>query len=141
TVLPGTTERLLIPALEEGAGRKVDASLKIAVNPEFMREGSALSDFEKPPMTLAGCDDSETAALLRSLYAGVQAPFVETTVKTAEMVKYVSNCFHALKVCFANEIGDTCTAFGIEAQEVMRIFRMDRKLNISETYIRPGFAF
>jgi GDP-mannose 6-dehydrogenase len=141
TVLPGTTERLLIPALEEGAGRKLGASLKIAVNPEFMREGSALIDFEKPPMTLVGCDDSETASLLRSLYAGVEAPFVETSIKTAEMVKYVSNCFHALKVCFANEIGDMSTAFGIDAQEVMRIFRMDHKLNISETYLRPGFAF
>jgi len=141
TVLPGTTERLLIPALEAGTNRKLGASLRVAVNPEFLREGSALNDFEKPPLTLVGCDDSETASLLRSLYAGLQAPFVETTVKTAEMVKYVSNCFHALKVCFANEIGDLCTAFGIEAQEVMRIFRMDRKLNISETYLRPGFAF
>jgi GDP-mannose 6-dehydrogenase len=91
TVLPGTTERLLIPALEEGAARKLDASLKIAVNPEFMREGSALIDFEKPPMTLVGCDDPETGSLLRSLYAGVQAPCVETSVKTAEVVKYVAN--------------------------------------------------
>jgi GDP-mannose 6-dehydrogenase len=141
TVLPGTTERLLLPALETGAGVKLDAFLKVAVNPEFMREGSALNDFAKPPLTLVGCDDPETASVLRLLYAGVQAPFVETTVKTAEMVKYVSNCFHALKVCFANEIGDLCAAFGIDAQEVMRLFRMDRKLNISETYLRPGFAF
>jgi len=139
TVLPGTTERCLVPALLAGAGAR--AVMRVAVNPEFMREGSSLADFARPPFTLVGCGDSDTASLLRLLYEGVDAPFVHTTVRTAEMVKYASNAFHALKVCFANEIGDVCAALGADAQEVMRVFRMDRKLNVSETYLRPGFAF
>src|SRR3989454_3864955 len=141
TVLPGTTERVLVPALLAGAGRELGFNLRVAVNPEFMREGSSLRDFAHPPFTLVGCDDSETASLLRSLYAGVDAPVVHTEVRTAEMVKYVANAFHALKVCFANEIGDVCAALGVDAQEVIRIFLMDRKLNVSEAYLRPGFAF
>src|SRR2546427_6882482 len=141
TVLPGTTERVFIPALRGGASGKLRCPLRIAVNPEFMREGSSLRDFAHPPLTLVGCDDPETATILRSLYAGVDAPFVHTTVRTAEMVKYVSNAFHAIKVCFANEIGDACAAFAVDAREVTRIFLMDRKLNVSEAYLRPGFAF
>ena len=140
TVLPGTTEQVFLPALLNSAGRGLDASLRVAVNPEFMREGSALKDFAQPPLTLAGTDD-ETAKQLRKLYAGVESAFVQTTVRTAEMLKYVSNTFHALKIAFANEIGDVCAAFGVDPQELMRIFMMDRKLNISEMYLRPGFAF
>lgn len=141
TVLPGTTERILLPALRAGAQHDVESDVRVAVNPEFMREGSALQDFAAPPFTLVGCDDPGTESLLRSLYGEVKAPFVHTTVRTAELVKYVSNAFHALKVCFANEIGDVCAALGADAQEVMRIFLMDRKLNISDAYLRPGFAF
>ena len=141
TVLPGTTERLLRPALLGGAGPQAGARLRIAVNPEFMREGSSLQDFVTPPLTLVGCEDVETAGKLQALYADVRAPFVHTRVATAEMAKYVSNAFHALKVCFANEIGDVCSALGVDAQEVMRVFLMDRKLNVSEAYLRPGFAF
>lgn len=139
TVLPGTTERCLVPALLAGAGGR--AGLRVAVNPEFMREGSSLSDFARPPFTLVGCDDPATASLLRLLYAGVEAPFVHTTIPTAEMVKYAANAFHALKVCFANEVADACAALGADAHEVMRVFLMDRKLNVSEAYLRPGFAF
>src|SRR3989441_1875417 len=141
TVLPGTTERVLVPAFQSGAGRDLGPTLRVAVNPEFMREGSALQDFAGPPLTVVGCGDPGTAAVLRSLYATVEAPFVHTAVRTAEMVKYVSNAFHALKVCFANEIGDVCAALGADAQEAMRLFLMDRKLNVSEAYLRPGFAF
>ena len=141
TVLPGTTDGVLIPALVQGAGRPFDGTVRVAVNPEFMREGSSLHDFAEPPFVLVGCGDPETAALVRSLYQGVQAPFVHTAVRTAEMVKYVSNAFHALKVCFANEIGDVCAAAGADPQDVMRIFLTDRKLNVSDAYLRPGFAF
>lgn len=141
TVLPGTVEGVLIPALLAGAGGKFRTAPRVAVNPEFMREGSALRDFARPPFILVGCDESETAALVRELYATVDAPVVHTEVTNAEMVKYVSNAFHALKVCFANEVGDICKALGADAQEVMRIFRMDRELNVSEAYLRPGFAF
>jgi GDP-mannose 6-dehydrogenase len=111
------------------------------VNPEFMREGSSLRDFARPPFTLVGCDDPATASIVRGLYADVEAPFVHVSVRTAETVKYVSNAFHALKVCFANEVGDVSEALGADAQEVMRVLAMDRKLSISEAYLRPGFAF
>jgi GDP-mannose 6-dehydrogenase len=141
TVLPGVTEGVLVPAVLSGAGLAYRPRLRVAVNPEFMREGSALRDFAAPPFTLVGCEDRETAALLRSVYAAVDAPFVQAAVRTAEMVKYAANAFHALKVCFANEIGDLSEALGVDAQEVMRVFLMDRKLNVSEAYLRPGFAF
>jgi GDP-mannose 6-dehydrogenase len=137
TVLPGTTEQVLAPALRKGGA----PGLRIAVNPEFLREGSALRDFSRPPLTLVGCEDPSAAVQLRTLYAGIEAQFVETTIKTAEMMKYVSNSWHALKICFANEIGNVCSAYGVDAHEVMRIFMMDKKLNISEAYLRPGFAF
>jgi len=141
TVLPGTTEAVVAPALRGSAGADAACQVGIVVNPEFMREGSSLHDFATPPFTLVGSDDAETASPVRLLYSDVQAPFVRTTVRNAEMVKYVANTFHALKICFANEIGDVCASRGADAQEVMRIFRMDRKLNISEAYLRPGFAF
>lgn len=141
TVLPGTTEKMLIPALRAGAGKALKAKLRVAFNPEFMREGSSLADFARPPFSVVGCEEPETFSLLGSLYAGVEAPLIHTSVRTAEMVKYVSNAFHALKICFANEVGDMCASLGVEAHEVMRLFAMDRKLNVSEAYLRPGFAF
>ncbi len=141
TVLPGTTDSLIVPALLAGGGLRFSSSLRVLVNPEFMREGSSLADFARPPLTLVGSPDPVAASLLRSLYAEVEAPFVTTSVRTAETVKYVANAFHALKVCFANEIGDVCAALGADGQEVMRIFALDRKLSISEAYLRPGFAF
>jgi GDP-mannose 6-dehydrogenase len=140
TVLPGTTEAVVVPVLasRRGVGGPV---VRVAVNPEFMREGSSLHDFSRPPFTLAGATDIEAIAALRTLYAGVEAPFISADIGTAEMVKYVANAFHALKICFANEVGDVCDALGVDAQEVMRIFLMDRRLSVSEAYLRPGFAF
>jgi GDP-mannose 6-dehydrogenase len=140
TVVPGTTERIVVPALRSATDAP-GLTLRIAVNPEFMREGSALRDFTHPAFTVVGCTDAETANLVRALYADVEAPFVRTEIRTAELLKYASNAFHAVKVCFANEIGDVCDAFGIDSQELMQIFLMDRKLNVSEAYLRPGFAF
>jgi len=141
TVLPGTTERVLLPALRAGAGPDAAGGVEVAVNPEFMREGSSLRDYASPAVTLVGAERPQTAEVVRSLYAMVDAPFVHTTVRTAEMAKYVSNAFHALKVCFANEIADACETLGADAADVMRVFLMDRKLNVSEAYLRPGFAF
>jgi GDP-mannose 6-dehydrogenase len=141
TVLPGTTETVVIPALLAGGGLSFHSTLRVVVNPEFMREGSSLQDFAHPPLTVVGSHDPAAASLLRPLYAEVEAPFVHTSVRTAEMVKYVANAFHALKVCFANEVGDVCAALGADAQEVMRVFAQDQKLSISEAYLRPGFAF
>lgn len=141
TVLPGTVESTVVPALRAGLDGSAGPDIRVASNPEFMREGTALEDFLHPPITLVGCESAETAATLRKVYAAVEAPFVHTGIRTAEMVKYVANAFHAAKICFANEIGDVCAALGADQQEVMRIFRMDRKLNISDAYLRPGFAF
>lgn len=141
TCLPGTIENVVLPALKEGAGGQFRTTVRIGINPEFIREGTALKDFTEPPLILVGCDDINVENLVRNMFKGINAPFVRTDLKTAEMVKYVSNAFHALKICFANEIGDMCSAFGADAQRVMQIFRMDRKLNISDTYLRPGFAF
>lgn len=141
TMLPGTLDNTVRTAILEGAGEAFEPHLRLAINPEFIREGSALDDYAAPPFTLLGCEDEETAALLEGIYADVDAPFVRTRVTTAEMVKYACNAFHALKVCFANEIGDSCEALGADAQEVMRIFCMDDKLNVSPAYLKPGFAF
>ena len=115
--------------------------IHLAVNPEFMREGSALKDFLTPPFTLVGCADPDAASLLRLLYAGVDAPVVETSIRVAEMLKFVSNAYHALKISFTNEIAALCGTLAVDADEVMRIFRMDRKLNLSGAYLHPGFAF
>jgi len=133
TVLPGTTETVLAKLLPK--------SVSLAVNPEFMREGTSIADFERPPMTLVGSEDDRAIANLRRLYEQVDAPFVQTSVKVAEMTKYVSNAFHALKICFANEIGDLCESLDVDPHEVTRTFLLDHKLNISEAYLRPGFAF
>ena len=141
TVLPGTTERVIIPALHDAAGAAGAGTVIVAVNPEFMREGSSLRDFANPPLTLVGGDDPQLPALFADLYRDVTAPSVITTIRTAELMKYVANAFHALKVTFANEVGDLCDAFGVDAQDLMRIFLMDRKLNVSDAYLRPGFAF
>jgi GDP-mannose 6-dehydrogenase len=141
TVLPGTNdmirERVLMAATTNGA----TPPIHFASNPEFMREGSSIRDFDHPPFVLIGSEQPEAAAALRELYGSVSAEVVETSIRTAEMIKYVCNCYHALKVCFANEIADLCDALGSDAQEVMRVFRLDKKLNISEAYLTPGFAF
>lgn len=141
TVLPGTTERIVGGALAKVAGTNGGFPTALAVSPEFLREGTALDDFTHPPLTLIGCDDPATAERVRALFDGIEAPVVQTSLRAAEMVKYSCNAFHALKICFANEIADVCAAFGADGQEVMRIFRMDEKLNISGAYLRPGFAF
>ena len=140
TVLPGTTARMLERILSAATG-SCSGTIRMAMNPEFMREGSSLEDFKRPPFILAGCDDAETADVLRELYSEVDAPFIATSVRTAEMVKYACNAFHALKVCFGNEIADLCDELGADGQDVMRIVCEDRKLNISPAYLRPGFAF
>jgi len=138
TVLPGTTDNVLLDILLR---HKLEERVTMAVNPEFMREGTSIADFEHPPMTLVGCADDAAALCMRELYKHIDAPFVKTSIKAAEMMKYVSNAFHALKVCFANEIGDLCESLGVDSHEVMRTFLSDHKLNVSEAYLRPGFAF
>lgn len=141
TMLPGTIESVVIPTLEEYSGKEAGKDFGVCINPEFLREGSSLKDFYAPPFTLIGADDKDTSAMVRELYSGIEAPVIATSVKTAEMVKYVCNCFHALKVSFANEVGNICKAVGVDSHEVMDIFCQDTKLNLSSNYLRPGFAF
>ena len=141
TMLPGTIQNTVIPALEEASGKKAGTDFGICINPEFLREGSSLKDYHAPPFTLIGADDEDTVAAVRSLYANINAPVFATSLKTAEMVKYVCNCFHALKVSFANEIGNICKALEIDSHEVMHVFCQDTKLNLSPYYLKPGFAF
>ncbi|HEY9466353.1 MAG TPA: nucleotide sugar dehydrogenase, partial [Vicinamibacterales bacterium] len=139
TVLPGTTTRVFEQVMTDRASRP--SMIRLAMNPEFMREGSSVEDFEHPPLIVVGCDDAETAHQLRQLYAAIDAPLVHTTIRTAEMVKYANNAFHALKVSFANEIAGLCDALEVDGHEVMAIVRQDRKLNIAPSYLKPGFAF
>src|SRR5918997_72477 len=141
TMLPGTVQNMVAPALEETSGMKAGKDFGICINPEFLREGSSLKDYYAPPFTLIGADDEETIKEVRSLYANINAPIFVTELKTAEMVKYVCNCFHALKVSFANEIGNICKALEIDSHEVMHVFCQDTKLNLSPYYLKPGFAF
>jgi len=141
TMLPGTVESVVIPALEETSDKKSGSDFGVCINPEFLREGSSLKDFYEPPFTLIGADDPHTEQALQQLYATIGAPVIVTSIKTAEMVKYACNCFHALKVSFANEIGNICKAVGVDSHEVMDIFCHDTKLNLSPYYLKPGFAF
>ena len=141
TMLPGSVQNTVVPALEETSGKKAGTDFGICINPEFLREGSSLKDFHNPPFTLIGADEEETIAAVRSLYASINAPVFVTSLKTAEMVKYVCNCFHALKVTFANEVGNICKALEIDSHEVMHLFCQDTKLNLSPYYLKPGFAF
>ena len=141
TMLPGTIESVVVPTLEVYSGKKAGRDFGVCVNPEFLREGTSLKDFYSPPFTLIGADDEDVAAAVRRLYAGVDAPVLVVGVKAAEMVKYACNCFHALKVSFANEIGNVCKGLGIDSHEVMDAFCRDAKLNLSPYYLKPGFAF
>ena len=141
TVLPGTVEERLIPILEGRSGKRVGIDFGVCMNPEFLREGKAIDDFYYPSQVVVGELDHESGSVVERLYKAVEAPFVHTSIRTAEMVKYVSNAFHALKVSFANEIGNLCQEQSIDGQEVMEIFRKDQRLNISPAYLKPGFAF
>jgi GDP-mannose 6-dehydrogenase len=141
TMLPGTIEGIVVPALESTSGKRAGADFGVCINPEFLREGTSLKDFYAPPFTLIGADDDETAAAVRQLYANIDAPVFVTPVKTAEMVKYVCNCFHALKISFANEVGNICKGLGIDSHQVMDVVCQDKKLNLSPYYLKPGFAF
>jgi GDP-mannose 6-dehydrogenase len=141
TVLPGTTHDVVIPALERTSGKKYGTGFGVTVNPEFLREGTAIHDFRNPPLTLVGHNYRSDAEPTAALYAKVDAPVVSTGIRTAEMMKYASNTWHALKVSFANEMGNLCKRLQIDSHEVMDIFCRDEKLNLSSYYLKPGFAF
>lgn len=141
TMLPGTIEQTVIPTLEIFSGKQAGRDFGVAVNPEFLREGSSIYDFTHPPFTLIGADDEETSLPLQRLYAGTEAAMITVGIKEAEMVKYACNSFHALKVAFANEIGNVSKALGVDSHVVMDVFCKDTKLNLSPYYLKPGFAF
>ncbi len=141
TVLPGTLRDVVIPALESASGLKAGSDFFVANNPEFLRESTAVDDFYHPPKTVIGADNSSTADTVAKLYAGIEGPMIKTSIEVGEMVKYADNVWHALKVGFANEIGSTCKAVGIDSHAVMDIFCQDTKLNLSPYYLKPGFAF
>ena len=141
TMLPGTVESTVIPALEVYSGKRAGRDFGVAVNPEFLREGTSLHDFDHPPFTLIGADDEDAGAPLAKLYSHVDARLISAGIKEAEMVKYACNSFHALKVTFANEIGNICQELDVDGHRVMEIFCSDDKLNLSPYYLKPGFAF
>ncbi|MES2116853.1 MAG: UDP-glucose/GDP-mannose dehydrogenase family protein [Pseudomonadota bacterium] len=141
TMLPGSMSSVVIPTLEAASGKKAGVDFGVCNNPEFLREGTAVYDYYHPPKTVIGESDARAGALLVQLYEKMDAPLVRTTVETAEMVKYTDNTWHAVKVAFANEIGNICKAVGIDGHKVMEIFCQDTKLNLSSYYMKPGFAF
>ncbi|MHB8216805.1 MAG: nucleotide sugar dehydrogenase [Candidatus Sulfotelmatobacter sp.] len=141
TVLPGTAENIVIPALEKSSGKRMGKDFGVCVNPEFMREGTAVADFLEPAMTIIGAAQAPHAAILRELYAWAPGRVFETSFRSAEMVKYICNTWHALKVAFANEVGTLAKALQVDAEDVTAIFTADNKLNISAAYLKAGFAF
>ena len=141
TLLPGSMREVVIPTLEAFSGKHAGDEFGVCINPEFLREGTAVHDYYNPPKTVIGEVNQASGDLLASMYAHVRAPLIRTDIDTAEMVKYTDNAWHALKVGFANEIGNICKAIGVDGHSVMNIFCQDVKLNLSPYYLKPGFAF
>jgi GDP-mannose 6-dehydrogenase len=141
TMLPGSVRGTVIPALEEASGKQAGKDFGVCINPEFLREGTSVKDFLQPPYTLIGSDTARESDLVARMYEGIEAETIRVPIETAEMIKYASNSFHAVKICFANEIGRLCKPLGVDSQQLMDVFVKDDKLNISKAYLKPGFAF
>jgi GDP-mannose 6-dehydrogenase len=141
TMLPGLLKSKIIPLLEKVSEKKEGEGFHVCFHPEFLRESTSVHDFYNPPKTVVGTDRKDVADVVFRLYTGFPGPMIQTSMQVAEMVKYVDNAFHALKVTFANEIGQVCRHLDIDSHEVMNIFSQDTKLNISKAYLTPGFAF
>ncbi len=141
TMLPGSMRSVVIPTLEQASGKTAGVDFGVCNNPEFLREGTAVYDYYHPPKTVIGETDAKAGQMLVDLYGQMDAPMIRTEVEIAEMVKYADNNWHAVKVTFANEIGNLCKAVGIDGHKVMDIFCQDTKLNLSAYYMKPGFAF
>lgn len=141
TVISGTIANQVIPILEASSGLTAGVDFGVCSNPEFLREGTAVADFYDPPFTLIGEFDQRSGERLAEIYQGLDAPIIRTEIPVAEIVKYASNTFHALKISFANEMGNLCKKLGVDSHKVMDIFNSDTKLNISTAYLKPGYAF
>lgn len=140
TVLPGTNEKIG-EIIAEHSGKKRNEAFAVVSNPEFLREGSAVKDYYNPPVTVIGTDSELASSKIAEMYKGINAPIKETNIEIAELIKYVNNSFHALKVSFANEVGNICKKMNIDSHELMDLFCMDKQLNLSPYYLKPGFAF
>lgn len=141
TMLPGSMKSIVIPTLESASGKRAGVDFGVCNNPEFLREGSAVYDFFNPPKTVIGETEQKSGETVATLYKNMDAPLIRTDLETSEMVKYTDNVWHALKICFANEVGNICKTLGIDSHKVMDIFCEDTKLNLSPYYMKPGFAF
>ena len=141
TMMPGTTEEVVIPIIEKASSKKAFKDFGVLVNPEFMREGNSIEDFYAPAKVIVGSMKKKDEKVLRSIYGSIKAPFISTDFKTAEFSKYLDNVFHGLKIVFANEIGAFSKRFGLDGKKAMEILCMDKKSNISGMYLKPGFAF
>jgi GDP-mannose 6-dehydrogenase len=140
TVLPGTNVKVG-QMIEQASGKKRNTDFSVVSNPEFLREGTAVADYYNPPYTIVGSDNDQAIAIMKEVYSQVNGKFEVVDIKAAELIKYVNNSYHALKVVFGNEIGSICKKLGIDSHEVMRLFCMDTKLNVSPGYFKPGFAY
>jgi GDP-mannose 6-dehydrogenase len=140
TVIPGTNKKVG-EIIEQHSGKKRNEAFAVVSNPEFLREGSAVKDYYNPPVTVIGTDNPKASQILAEMYNGIEAPIEETNIEIAELIKYVNNSFHALKVSFANEVGNICKNMGIDSHKLMKLFCMDDQLNLSPYYLKPGFAF
>jgi len=140
TVLPGTNQKIG-EIISDVSGLKTNRDFSIVSNPEFLREGSAVEDFYNPSITVLGSENSFALDIIEKMYKNINSVFIRVDVNVAEIIKYVNNSFHALKIAFANEIGNICKKMNIDSHEVMRVFVMDNKLNISKCYLKPGFAY
>jgi len=141
TVFPGTIDEVVRPLLEQSSGKRSQADFDLCFQPEFLREGSSIRDYDNPPFTLVGVESEQPATVLKTLFGHLPCDFLTTGIRTAEMLKYVCNAFHALKITFANEVGRICQAVDVPSHEVMDLVCRDTRLNISPAYLKPGFAF